>query len=59
VTDIHSGPQVAPPAPGEALDRQDERLRRSVGVRGAVSGSLARIRSGDLGVRSLSWRGSW
>ena len=50
MTDVHSGPQAATPASGEALDRQDERLRRSVGVRGAVAGSLERIRSGDLGV---------
>ena len=50
MTDIHSGPKATSPTAGEALDRQDERLRRSVGVRGAVSGSLERIQSGDLGV---------
>jgi D-xylose transport system permease protein len=44
VTELRTGP--AHPA----LDRQDERLRESVGIRGAVAGSLERVRSGDLGV---------
>jgi hypothetical protein len=50
VTGIHSGPRAAPPASGEALDRQDEWLRRI--RRGAWRGrrSRERIRSGDLGV---------
>jgi D-xylose transport system permease protein len=45
VTDLRTGPDPAP-----ALDRQDERLRESVGLRGTVTGALDRIRSGDLGV---------
>ncbi len=41
---------TAPSAPGPTLDRQDERLRKSTGVRGAVDEALDRVRSGDLGV---------
>ncbi|MBJ7599658.1 MAG: ABC transporter permease [Candidatus Nephthysia bennettiae] len=33
-----------------ATDRQDERLRQSEGLRGAIKGSADRIRSGDLGM---------
>ncbi|MDQ6947183.1 MAG: sugar ABC transporter permease [Actinomycetota bacterium] len=33
-----------------ATDRQDERLRQDKGVRGAITGSIDRIRSGDLGM---------
>ncbi|MDQ6947460.1 MAG: sugar ABC transporter permease [Actinomycetota bacterium] len=33
-----------------ATDRQDERLRQSEGIRGALTGSIDRIRSGDLGM---------
>jgi D-xylose transport system permease protein len=45
VTDVRTGPDPAP-----ALDRQDERLRASVGLRGTSAAALERIRSGDLGV---------
>ncbi len=48
MTELRTGPASGPPEP--ALDRQDERLRESVGIRGAISGSLERVRSGDLGV---------
>lgn len=41
---------TAPSAPVPTLDRQDERLRKSTGVKGAVDGALDRVRSGDLGV---------
>jgi ABC-type xylose transport system permease subunit len=36
-------------APHTELDRQDERLRRQAGLRGAVNGIARRIRAGDLG----------
>ena len=39
----------ANPTPRRALDQQDERLQRNVGLGGAVSGALQRIRNGDLG----------
>ena len=41
---------TAPSAPVPTLDRQDERLRKSTGVKGAVDCALDRVRSGDLGV---------
>jgi D-xylose transport system permease protein len=37
------------PVESVALDRQDERLQQDSGLRGAVSSSVRRIRSGDLG----------
>ncbi|WP_294567760.1 sugar ABC transporter permease [uncultured Arthrobacter sp.] len=40
----------APSAPVLTIDRQDERLRTSSGIRGAVDSFLDRVRSGDLGV---------
>ena len=45
MTDVRTGSDPVP-----ALDRQDERLRESVGLRGTVAGAVERIRSGDLGV---------
>lgn len=37
------------PEPRRALDLQDERLQENVGLSGAVSGMVHRIRNGDLG----------
>lgn len=37
-------------APVPMLDRQDERLRTSTGLRGTVDAAVDRVRSGDLGV---------
>ncbi|MDQ6898527.1 MAG: sugar ABC transporter permease [Candidatus Dormibacteraeota bacterium] len=33
-----------------AADRRDERLRQSEGIRGTITGSVERVRSGDLGM---------
>ncbi|MBG6216113.1 simple sugar transport system permease protein/D-xylose transport system permease protein [Arthrobacter sp. CAN_A6] len=41
---------TAPSAPAPTLDRQDERLRNSTGIRGTIDGALDRVKSGDLGV---------
>ncbi len=43
-------PPTAPASPPTATDLQDERLRRSTGVRGAVTTFLGNLRSGDLGL---------
>lgn len=42
--------QPTDPASSAALDRQDERLRADAGIRGALTATVDRIRSGDLGV---------
>lgn len=46
----NTAPSAPSPAPATTIDRQDERLRSSTGIKGTIDGALDRIRSGDLGV---------
>lgn len=46
----NTAPSAPSPAPATTIDRQDERLRTSTGIKGTIDGALDRIRSGDLGV---------
>jgi simple sugar transport system permease protein/D-xylose transport system permease protein len=53
MTETQAGPEPDTSGPEGAtasVDRQDERLRQDVGVRGAITGFVERVRSGDLGV---------